>query len=252
MVKNELTGNLSIVIPCLNEAKVISGCLESLLNQVEKPLEVLIIDNGSTDKTYENAQKFKKRFQEQNVQFRVMRYSKGNQTDARNLGVRESKGSIIGSLDADSWAKKDWIQKIKMHLKDQNIIGIGGKSSFRNKGFILNFLYVINYYWRLPTRFYCLGGGNSAFRKSAFLKVNGFDGIEEFRKKENIKHAKDDFYLSKKLETIGQIKFCPDMNVTLLSRVRSSKTAKRASILNVFHRVYLETKYDWQIVRHFK
>src|SRR3989339_61416 len=142
---------LSIIIPTLNEKKNIKNCLTSLLNQTEKPYEIIIVDNGSTDNTKEIAKKLEKKFEE--------------------------KGTIIGSLDADAVADKNWVSVIIKNFKDQKIVGIGGKSKFRNKGKIFNFFYISIYYLKLLGNLYCLGGGNSAFRKSAFISVKGYEGL---------------------------------------------------------------------------
>ena len=141
------------------------------------------------------------------------------------------------------------------NFKIREIVGIGGKSRFRNKGKMFNFLYSSSYYLKLLSGLYCLGGGNSAFRKSCFLSVGGYSGLEKLRKKEKITHAKDDFFLSKKLEQIGKLKFCPDLNVTLQYRIRDNHTRRlpaKFSIKDILKRTFLEFNYDLKITRHFK
>src|SRR3989339_818990 len=82
---------LSIIIPTLNEKKNIKNCLTSLLNQTEKPYEIIIVDNGSTDNTKEIAKKLEKKFEEKGIHFRLFYYPKGNQTNARDFGINKSK-----------------------------------------------------------------------------------------------------------------------------------------------------------------
>lgn len=130
---------ISVIIPTLNEEQNIPFCLESLLNQAEKPLEIIVVDNGSADNTKNIAKKFQNKFQKKGIDFKLFSYPKGNQTNARDYGVKKSKGTIIGSLDADALVNKDWISKIKKHFNDSDVVGIGGKSRFRNKGKIFNF-----------------------------------------------------------------------------------------------------------------
>lgn len=246
---------LSVIIPALNEEQNIGDCLESLLNQTEKPLEIIVVDNGSTDNTKDIAKKFKKKFRKKRIQFKLFSCLNGNQTNARDFGIKKSKGTIIGSLDADAFANKNWIFKIMKNFKTQEIVGVGGKSRFRNKGKIFNFLYSLTYYFSLLSGLYCLGGNNSAFRKSYFLSVNGYSGLEELRKKEKITHAKDDFFLSKKLEQKGKLKFCPDLNVTLQHRIRNNHTRRlptKFSIKEVVKRTFLEINYDLKITKYFK
>ena len=250
MAKKE---TISIIIPTLNEEKIIGNCLDSLLEQTKKPLEVIIIDNGSADKTLSTVKSYISKFKMEKIALKIFLHAKGNQTNARDFGVRKSRGSIIGSLDADACPDKNWVSSIIKNLKDQKIIGIGGKSRFRNKGFLFNLGYIAYYYLRPIIGLYCIGGGNSAFRKDAFLKVRGYNGLEELRKKKKIYHAKDDFFLSKKFEQIGKIRFCPDMNVTLLSRVRKNRdTAKTTRIGGIIKRVFFEIIDDRKITLYIK
>src|SRR3989339_877484 len=82
---------LSIIIPTLNEKQNIKNCLTSLLNQTKKPYEIIIVDNGSTDNTKEIAKKFEKKFKEKEINFKLFYYPKGNQTNARDFGIKKSK-----------------------------------------------------------------------------------------------------------------------------------------------------------------
>lgn len=245
---------ISVVIPTLNEEQNIESCIMCLVNQIEKPFEIIVVDNGSTDRTRDIVKSIKDRFTNR-LMIKLFYYPHGNQTNARDFGIRKSRGTIIGSLDAEACPNKDWTMKIVKHFRSSDVVGIGGKSFFRNRGIILNFIYGLSYYARLVSYRYCIGGGNSAFRKSAFISVRGYEGLDELRKKENITYAKDDYYLSKKLEIIGKLKFCSDLNVSLLYRLRDKKTRTYRngySILDVFYRIYLEIAYDSRITRHFK
>lgn len=245
----------SVIIPVLNEEENIEYCLGSLLNQIEKPLEVIVVDNGSKDKSLKIVNSLKNKFKKKGISLRVFYYPIGNQTNAREFGIKKSSGNIIGSLDAEAYANNDWILKIKEYFKDKEIVGIGGKSTFRNKGSVFNFSYTLNYYLRLIFNLYCIGGGNSAFRKSSFLSVNGYKGLKELRKKENIVYAKDDYFLSKKLEKKGELKFCCDLNVTLLYRIRDKRSKHYKSyfdIKNVIKRAVMEGVYDYKITKAFK
>ncbi|MDP2925558.1 MAG: glycosyltransferase family 2 protein [Nanoarchaeota archaeon] len=245
---------ISVVIPTLNEEENIKTCLCCLLKQVEKPYEVIVVDNGSIDNTRYIVQNLKKEFSKENIKLRLFYHPYGNQTDARNIGIKKSNGEIIASLDAEACTYSNWIRKINEYFIDKDLIGIGGRSIFRNKGSLFNLFYNINYYLRIFFNLYCISGNNSAFRKSVFDSVNGYSGLEELRKEYNILYAKDDYYLSKKLEKKGNLKFCSDLNVTLLYRLRNriTKTYKgNVSIREMLIRVYLEIYYDYIISRYF-
>lgn len=237
---------ISVIIPTLNEEKTIENCIFYLMKQTEKPDEIIIIDNGSTDNTLRILKNLEKKLKSK-INLRVFCYQKGNQTNARDFGIKKARYDIIASLDSDALADKNWISTIKSYFKNPKIIGIGGKSRFRNKGKIFNFFYSMNYYLRILIRLYCLGGGNCAFRKQAFIDVNGYEGIEKLRKEKNILYAKDDYFLSKKIEKLGKLKFCKNLNVSLLYRQRNNQKYKSISLKDIFQKIYLEIVYDYKI-----
>ena len=250
-----MKNSVSVIIPTLNEEKNIINCVNCLINQIEKPVEIIIVDNGSTDNTRTIVESLKNKCKEKKISLRLFYYPIGNQTNAREFGVRKAKANIIGSLDAEAHASRNWILKINNYFKDKNIVGIGGKSSYRNRGRIFNFFYVLNYYLRLILNLYCIGGGNSAFRKSTFFSVKGYKGLEKLRKEKKILFAKDDYFLSKKLEKIGKLKFCSDLNVSLLYRLRNRQTKvykNDYSIQDILKRLVLEIVYDYKISSYFK
>lgn len=112
---------VSVVIPVYNEEKYIEKCLLSLKNQVEKPDEIIVVDNNCTDKTIDIARKF-------NVL--IIRESRQGITYARNCGFNHAKGTIIARCDADVILPPDWIKKIKENFKKNNIDALTGPLVF--------------------------------------------------------------------------------------------------------------------------
>lgn len=257
-----MAGNkISVVIPTLNEEENIVECLNCLIKQIEKPYEVIVVDNGSSDKTLKKVDSLKNKFNKNNIILQSFYYNVGNQTNARDFGVRKANGNIIASLDAEANADQHWIKNINKYFENSEIVGIAGKSSFRNTTKFFNLVYHLNYYWRIALKelfnsinFFYIGGGNCAFRKDVFLKIKGYSGLEKLRKEKNILYAKDDYYLTKKLEKHGKIKFYHDVNVTLLYRIRD-KTNKEylstTTLIDNLKRAALEMKYDFIISMYF-
>jgi len=85
---------VSVVIPAFNAAKEIARAIESCLNQTFPPIEILVVDDGSSDDTAAVAAGFP-------APVRVLRKENGGPAAARNLGVRRAKGDWIALLDAD-------------------------------------------------------------------------------------------------------------------------------------------------------
>lgn len=107
---------ISVIIPVYNEEKDIGKCIDSLGEQSLKDFEIIIVDDGSTDKTKEIARKYKK------VKL-VYGEHKGT-AFSRNLGVEKSDGDILIFVDADMTFDKDYLENlVKPILENGNIVG---------------------------------------------------------------------------------------------------------------------------------
>ncbi len=113
---------VSAVIIAYNEEKYIAGCLESLINQSEKPDEIIVVDNNCTDKTVAIAKKF--------PGIRIVKEKKQGMIYARNKGFDSAKYDLIIRIDADSRAPKDWIRDIKKHYKNKKIDALNAPIAF--------------------------------------------------------------------------------------------------------------------------
>jgi len=108
---------VSVVIPVYNEKKRIKKCLDSLLSQSEKPDEIIVVDNNSTDSTVSIVRKYKG--------VNLVHEKKQGITPTRNKGFNTAKYDIIARCDADSVMPKDWIKKTKAAFKKyKNIVAI--------------------------------------------------------------------------------------------------------------------------------
>jgi 1,2-diacylglycerol 3-alpha-glucosyltransferase len=94
---------VSIIIPALNEEKYIEKTLKSVRRQTYPKIEVIVVDNGSTDRTGEIAKKYANK---------VIVEEKRGIGIARNRGAKEAKGDILLFLDADTEIEKDCVEKI--------------------------------------------------------------------------------------------------------------------------------------------
>ncbi len=101
--------SISIIIPALNEERMIGRCLESLAKLAfsRDRFEVLVVDNGSQDKTLAIAESFQGRLSVKILQKTNVRISA-----LRNLGARAAAGDILAFLDADCLAPEDWLDRI--------------------------------------------------------------------------------------------------------------------------------------------
>ncbi|KKQ24439.1 MAG: Glycosyl transferase, partial [Candidatus Roizmanbacteria bacterium GW2011_GWC2_37_13] len=108
---------VSVIIPVFNEEKYIKSCLDSLISQEEKPDEIIVIDNNSTDRTIDIVKKY--------PQVKVINEKKQGIAYARNAGFNAATGDILVKCDADSRFPINFIKNIKKKFSDSNsIVGL--------------------------------------------------------------------------------------------------------------------------------
>lgn len=112
---------VSIIIPVFNEEKVIGGCLESLGKQTYKDLEIIIIDDDSTDNTLEVISRY---------QVKLLKQGHLGAGVARNMGAKYAKGEILVFVDADMEFEKNFIEKLIAPILDKKVIGTFSKEEY--------------------------------------------------------------------------------------------------------------------------
>ncbi len=111
---------VSVVIPTYNRAHLISRAIQSVLDQTYQDLEIIIVDDGSTDNTEEIVKSFK------DERIRFIRYDKNKGASAaRNTGIRASKGEYIAFQDSDDeWFPDKLEQQMKVFRISPPEIGV--------------------------------------------------------------------------------------------------------------------------------
>lgn len=102
---------LSLIIPAYNEERYIGACLDSIAAQSIKPLEVIVVDNNSVDKTSEIASKY--------PGVSVLHEKRQHQVFAQAAGFNHAMGDILGRIDADSILPTDWVEKVIESFGDE-------------------------------------------------------------------------------------------------------------------------------------
>jgi glycosyltransferase involved in cell wall biosynthesis len=99
---------VSVVVAAYNVEKYIERCLQSLANQTLKEIEILVINDGSKDRTEEIA----KKFEEEDSRFKVITQENGGLSAARNTGIKNACGSYIAFLDGDDFVHPEMYKKL--------------------------------------------------------------------------------------------------------------------------------------------
>lgn len=99
---------ISIIIPVYNVAPFLSQCIQSVLDQTYTHLEVIIVDDGSTDESPAICDKFAKL----DTRIKVIHKKNGGLSDARNAGLDIASGDFIGFVDSDDWIENDMYETL--------------------------------------------------------------------------------------------------------------------------------------------
>lgn len=91
-----MVDTISVIVPVYNAAKYLDECIQSIIKQTYPDLEILIIDDGSTDNSREICERYKN-----DTRLRVISKENGGVSDARNLGLSIASGKYITFVDAD-------------------------------------------------------------------------------------------------------------------------------------------------------
>ena len=109
--------NLSVVIPTYNRARFLPGVVESLRQSGVPGLEVLVVDDGSTDNTAALVQPF---------EVRLIRTQNRGLSAARNNGMEAASGSIVAYIDDDAYPDAHWLQYLAWTYLTTEYAGVGG------------------------------------------------------------------------------------------------------------------------------
>ncbi len=174
------TPKVTIIMPAYNEAKYISASLESLLalDYPKDHLEILVVDDGSTDSTSEVASSFVRR----GGPVKVLRKQNGGKGAALNFGIKRAKGELIATMDADSFVTPSTIREMIPYFADPEVMAVTPAVKIRPSGNWLKELQRIEYLMILFSRKLLsfmesvpvTPGPFSMFRASVFDIVGGF------------------------------------------------------------------------------
>ena len=119
---------VSVIIPVYNVEKYVERCLESVIHQTLKEIEIIIINDGSSDRTSKKIEKF---LGDKRVIY-IKTENKG-QSAARNKGLKIAKGEYVGFVDSDDYIDLDFYEKLYKRIKETNA-DIAAASIVRHHG----------------------------------------------------------------------------------------------------------------------
>ena len=129
MENTETLPLISIIVPVYNVKNYLEKCLQSICGQTYKNLEIILIDDGSSDGSGELCDLFAQR----DGRIRVFHQANAGQSAARNRGLAVAQGEFLGFVDSDDWIESDMYEFLYRLLKE-NEADISICSHYRDKG----------------------------------------------------------------------------------------------------------------------
>lgn len=166
MALKELT--LSLIIPVYNEQDHLKACLDSIAKQTVRPLEVIVVDNNSTDSSMVIAAKY--------PFVKILHEKKQGQVFAQAKGFSYSRAGVLGRIDGDVILPKDWVSKVLRHFAahTETVAISGGANPYdiQLKWLAKRIFYLLHYgVSNLLVKSPMLWGANCALRSSAWHKA---------------------------------------------------------------------------------
>lgn len=106
---------VSIIVPIYNVEKYLSKCIESICNQTLEEIEIILVNDGSTDKSLEIIEEYKKN----DSRIRVINQKNKGVSIARNNGLKIAKGEYIAFVDPDDWIDKNMYEVLYLESKSE-------------------------------------------------------------------------------------------------------------------------------------
>ena len=166
--------SFTVVIPAHNEERVIAKTLAALELARGRDVEVIVVDDGSSDATAEIAGSFP---------VRVISQSRGGKAAALNAGIAVAGGDVIVVLDADTVLHPDFLDTVAPHFADPGVGAVAGNVKVGNRGSLLARLQALEYVVSLDIDrraqdvlgvIAVVPGAAGAFRRAALVDVGGY------------------------------------------------------------------------------
>lgn len=108
---------ISVIVPVYNVEKYLKQCLDSIVNQTYKNLEIIIVNDGTKD----NSMKIVENYLQDN-RIKVINKENGGLASARNSGLEKVTGKYISFIDSDDWIELNMYEELVSQINDEDIL----------------------------------------------------------------------------------------------------------------------------------
>ena len=111
---------ISVIVPVYNVMAYLTRCVDSIRKQTYRNLEILLVDDGSTD----NSGALCEKFALEDKRIRVFHKENGGSSSARNLGIEKATGDFIGFVDSDDYIEPEMYERLLAMLLEENLLAV--------------------------------------------------------------------------------------------------------------------------------
>ena len=177
---------VTVMVPAWNEEVGVVKTLRSVLESDYPAIELIIVNDGSTDRTDEVVRQFIASYQSSAVSERQIRYlslENGGKAKAMNEGLLYAQGEYVVTVDADSVMDKDAVSNLISRFTDPNVGAVAGNVIVANRarplGVLQQLEYLYGFFFKradaLFSSVYIIGGAAAAYRRELLIQLGGFD-----------------------------------------------------------------------------
>lgn len=213
---------VSVIIPAYNEEQYIAQTLDAVLAQSHPDVEIIVVDNNSTDQTQERAKMF--------PTVQLVRETTPGVQHARERGRSVASGEIIANLDADCLPPPDWIKGALKHFDDPEVVAVSGPCDYYDapkyfrvgstllQKLCFNPLHRLAHFFRKGV---FMMGGNVLIRADALEKIGGYNTAIAF--------YGDDTDTANRLLSVGKVLYRNNVSIQT-----SARRFQRMGAMNAF------------------
>jgi len=171
---------VTMILPAHNEGPVIEASIHGAMNMDYPNFEVIVVDDGSTDDTYERARKQRQTY---GSRLTVLTQANGGKSTALNNGIRHARGELVLCTDADSKLEPQTLRECVKHFSDPEVAAVAGNVKIANRLNTLTRLQALEYIEGLnliraaqafTRRITVIPGPIGVFRKAVIQDLGGY------------------------------------------------------------------------------
>ena len=231
---------VTVTVCARNGAHWVNDCLDAIHAQTHRPLEIIAVNDGSTDSTGTMMDEWKQSNSDSDVEISILHQDSIGLSAGRMAALNHAQGEWVAITDIDVRPEQDWIEQLlraNVPVGEENIVAITGRTIFQTHTDVVSrfrAVEIASKYRSRPRRTSLANGPCSMFHRQSLLDVGGFDP--------SWYHAEDMEVSLRLLNSGGSIVYAPDALVSHVPEI---------GIRRFLHKRRRDARAHVRIVRHY-